>query len=119
MKVNNFRVRQRIMAALLLIAALASVSGIVSVILLGNVQKDYHQGLEHYGFAQGSVGIVMTSAAQLDREVHDSIGFIDADYRDEVRGIVEQLYCACEQPQQGNCWCDFRKRLCQGKPCAE
>lgn len=86
MKLNNFRVRQRIMAALLLIAALASVSGIVSVILLGKVQKDYHQGLEHYGFAQGSVGIVMTSAAQLDREVHDTIGFIDADYRDEVRG---------------------------------
>lgn len=86
MKVNNFRVRERIMAALLAIALLASVSGIVSVILLGRVQGDYHQGLEHYGFAQGSVGIVMTSAAQLDREVHDSIGFIDADYRDQVRG---------------------------------
>ena len=90
MKLKQLRVREKIVAAVLSIALLASISGIVSVILMGNVQQQYHQGLEHYGFAQGSIGIVMTAAAQMDREVHDSIGFINADYRDQARGQMSE-----------------------------
>ena len=88
MKLKQLRVREKIMAAVLAIAILASVSGIISSFSMGDVQKRYHQGLEHYGFAQGSIGIVMTTAAQYDREVHDSIGFIDAGYRDTARGEI-------------------------------
>ncbi len=90
MSLKKLRVKQKIMAAVLSIALLAGISGIVSVILMGNVQQEYHQGLEHYGFAQGSLGIVMSSVAQMDREVHDSIGFIDAGYRDETRENIQE-----------------------------
>ncbi len=90
MSFKKLRVRQKIVAAELLMALLASVSGILSIILMGNVQQQYHQGLEHYGFAQGSVGIVMTSAAQLDREVHDAVGFIDTGYRDAARAAMDE-----------------------------
>ncbi len=90
MKLKKLRVREKIMSAVLSVSLLASISGIVSVVLLGSVQQAYHEGLEHYGFAQGSVGIVMSTAAQLDRVVHDSVGFIDAGYRDDARAQLDE-----------------------------
>lgn len=78
MNFKNLRVKNKITIAVIGVAILASISGIVSVFMMSSIQKDYDYALENFGFAQGDIGMVMGSLAKLDGQVHDAIGYLDA-----------------------------------------
>ena len=77
MNFNNLKVKNKITIVIISVAFLASISGIVSVFLMGNIQRQYDAALKDYGFAQGDIGIAMATLAELDGEVHDAIGYLD------------------------------------------
>ncbi len=79
MNFKNLKVKNKITITVIGIAILASISGIVSVFMMSSIQKEYNYALEKFGFAQGDVGMVMGTLAQLDGEVHDAVSFLDGD----------------------------------------
>ena len=51
MKLNRLSVKRRITLAVVGITVIASISGLVSSVMMHNIQQQYDSGLERYGFA--------------------------------------------------------------------
>ncbi|NBI84574.1 hypothetical protein D3Z48_21525, partial [Clostridiaceae bacterium] len=79
MKLNRLSVKRRITLAVVGITVIASISGLVSSVMMHNIQQQYDSGLERYGFAQGDAGMVLGAFAKLDGKVHDAVSCLDAD----------------------------------------
>ncbi len=74
---KNVNVKKKITLAIVLVTIVASISGIVGIFMLGNVQQEYTVGIKNYGFAQGDVGKLMTAFCRLNGQVHDAIGYLN------------------------------------------
>ena len=61
MNFKDLKVKNKITVAVIGIAILASISGIVSAFMMSGIQKQYDNALEKFGFAQGDVGMVLSS----------------------------------------------------------
>lgn len=74
---KKMKIRRKLMTGFIMVALIASLSGIISVILMKMVDSQYSNALVNYGFAQGDVGKLMSLIAKIDGEVHDVIGLLD------------------------------------------
>ena len=90
-KLSNLKVKQRITLAVTSVTVLASVSGIVSSLLLRQIQQEYDRGLERFGFAQGDAGMFIGEFAKLDGKIHDAISCIDVDIRQNAQNDMDAL----------------------------
>ena len=81
MKLKKMKVKQRITLAVCGVTVLASCTGVVSSLMMRNIQKAYDVGMVRFGFAQGDTGMVMGEFAKLDGKVHDAISCLDANIR--------------------------------------
>lgn len=91
MNFKDLKVKNKITVAVIGIAILASISGIVSAFMMSSIQKEYDNALEKFGFAQGDVGMVLGSLAQLDGAVHDTVGYLNADAKKEAANKTTEL----------------------------
>lgn len=91
MKFKNLKVRKKITISVIGIAILASISGLVSIFLMSDIQQRYDDGLTYFGFAQGDVGMAMGDLAQLDGRVHDAISYIDASASQSAKSEIPDL----------------------------
>ena len=66
MNFKDLKVKSKITVVVIGVAILASLSGIVSVFMMSNIQHKYDDALQNFGFAQGDIGMVMSSLAQLN-----------------------------------------------------
>lgn len=53
---KNMKIAQKLIVAFIIVAVIASISGIVGVFLLNKSDRDYSYALVNYGFAQGKIG---------------------------------------------------------------
>ncbi len=91
LKLSDLKVKQRITLAVTSVTVLASVSGIVSSLLLRQIQQEYDRGLERFGFAQGDAGMFIGEFAKLDGKIHDAISCIDVDIRQNAQNDMDAL----------------------------
>ena len=63
MNFKDLKVKSKITVVVIGVAILASLSGIVSVFMMSNIQHKYDDALQNFGFAQGDIGMVMRSLA--------------------------------------------------------
>ncbi len=91
MKLKKMKVKQRITLAVCGVTVLASCTGVVSSLMMRNIQKAYDVGMVRFGFAQGDTGMVMGEFAKLDGKVHDAISCLDADIRQKSQSEMEEL----------------------------
>ncbi len=65
---KNMKIGKKLIIAFILIAIIASTSGIVSAVMLNDSNKRYSHALRHYGFAQQYIGqaVLCIRAAQQD-----------------------------------------------------
>ncbi len=96
MNFKDLKVKSKITVVVIGVAILASLSGIVSVFMMSNIQHKYDDALQNFGFAQGDIGMVMSSLAQLDGEVHDAIGYLDAETSRNSANSVTTLIASVE-----------------------
>ena len=97
MNFKDLKVKNKITVAVIGIAILASISGIVSAFMMSGIQKQYDNALERFGFAQGDVGMVLSSLAQLDGAVHDAIGYLNADAKKEAANKTTELVATIDK----------------------
>lgn len=91
MKFNQLNVKKKITLAVLGVTVLASVSGVVSTFKMHDIQKQYEEGLNRYGFAQGDAGMVLGSFAKLDGKIHDAISCLDPQIRRDAEAEMDEL----------------------------
>ncbi len=96
MNFKDLKVKSKITVVVIGVAILASLSGIVSVFMMSNIQHKYDDALQNFGFAQGDIGMVMSSLAQLNGEVHDAIGYLDAETSRNSANSVTTLIASVE-----------------------
>lgn len=74
---EKMKIKQKLITGFILVSLVASLAGIISVILLKNIDTQYSEALVDYGFAQGDIGKLLAVMGQVDGEVHDIISFMD------------------------------------------
>lgn len=80
MKVKSFKnlmIGRKLIVSFILIALLASLSGILSVVVLSTTNSEYSDALTNYGFSQGDIGKALVVVSETNRNVRDIIGFTD------------------------------------------
>ena len=91
MKLKQMKVKQRITVAVAGVTILASCTGVVSSLLMKNLQTQYDEGLVRFGFAQGDTGMVLGEFAKLDGKVHDAVSCLDPDVRKNAQSEMDAL----------------------------
>lgn len=72
-KLNNMKVKKRLLVCFIMIALTASISGILGVILMINMDTSYSRALVENGFAQGQIGNFNTYLNKGSALVRDTI----------------------------------------------
>lgn len=85
---KNVKVKTKLIISFLLVMVISSISGITSIFVTSNMNKEYGIAMEDYGFAQGDVGKVMACLGSVNVSVHDSISYMDA----AAQANVQQNY---------------------------
>lgn len=72
-KLSKMRIEKRLRRAFLCIALIASLSGVVSIILMAKISYDANSAITNYGFAMGDLGKALVSMADSRRCVRDIV----------------------------------------------
>lgn len=88
-KLSKMKMKKKLMVSFIIITLLASISGILSAVMIGIVDVRYSDALENYGFSQGDIGKVLGRLGQIDGSVHDSISFYSTANQDAAIAAYE------------------------------
>lgn len=72
------RLEKRISSAILMIAMLVSISGIIGGIAIGVISNRYNDALVNYGFSQGDIGKMLVTFADTRSNMRAVIGYQDS-----------------------------------------
>lgn len=86
---KNLKIGKRMLITFLVIAMIASVSGLVSVVTIRYIDDNYDDALTNYGFAQGDIGKAMIMLTDSRRCVRDIISYTDQKYIDAAKEKLE------------------------------
>lgn len=78
-KFDKMKIKQKLMTGFIMIAIIASLSGIISVLLMKVIDTRYTDALVNYGFSQGDIAKVLACMGQLDGSAHDAVSMMDED----------------------------------------
>lgn len=76
---KQMKIGKKLILTFILVAFLASVSGITSMFLLSNTNRQYSYALTNYGFSQGDIGNTMCALLQMQIAVRDYINMDNKD----------------------------------------
>ena len=84
-RLNTMRIEKRLRTAFLLVAVIASISGLVAIGLMVKISLDSNNTLNNYGFASGDLGRALTSLTDTRRCVRDMVHGNEAGDVEEAR----------------------------------
>lgn len=58
---KHMKIRKKLMLSFLCLTVAVSISGIISVVSMHYIEQRYRSVLQNYGFAQGSVGMMIST----------------------------------------------------------
>lgn len=76
---KNLRIGKKLLIAFITVATLASIAGVVSILVMKDIDKRYSATLETHGFSQGDVAKLLSTFCRIDGNVHDAIGYQNLD----------------------------------------
>ncbi|MEG1848013.1 MAG: methyl-accepting chemotaxis protein [Lachnospiraceae bacterium] len=82
---KNMKIGRKLITGFVLVAIIASISGIVSIFTSINSDTQYGKALVNYGFSQGDIGKAMLVLADNRRCVRDIVSYTDAKYIDAAK----------------------------------
>lgn len=89
-KLNNMKVKKRLLVCFIFIALAASISGILGVVLLVRMDGDYSKALVENGFSQGNIGNFNTYLNKSSAVVRDIIFLEDQEELESARKELEE-----------------------------
>ena len=88
---KNMKIGKRLMIAFILVAIIASASGIISAIMLNVTNKKYSYALEHYGFAQQYIGRAVLSIRAVQQDVSKIATYNDPEIISKAKEHYETI----------------------------
>lgn len=85
---KDVNIKKKLIGSFVIILILASISGIVSIFVTANMNKQFNFAINNYGFAQGDVGKLLACLGSVNVSVHDVIGYVDQD----AQASAQQMY---------------------------
>lgn len=110
-KLNNMKVRKRLVLCFVLVVLFASISGIVGTVFLVKTDNNYSTALVENGFSQGDIGTFNTYLNKGSAVVRDLIFLSDADelkssqaelvtITEKTSEALEKLKKNCQTPEE-------------------
>lgn len=88
--IKNMKIGKRLMCCFILVAIVASISGVLSIFITNGLNKKFAETLEDYGFVQGDVGRAMLALAENTRVIRDLITLTDETELAEAKQKLEE-----------------------------
>lgn len=74
---KQMKIGKKLILSFVIVSIIASISGVVSAVVMKNIDSRYSDAIVQYGFAQGDIGKLLASFCRLDGNVHDAISYTD------------------------------------------
>ena len=75
---KRLKIKKKLIISFILVSIIASISGVVGVAVVKNMDAQYTGALENYGFAQGDIGILATSVSEADTALKSAAGYVES-----------------------------------------
>ena len=82
---KNMKIGPRLVAAFIIVAIIASTSGIISIFTTTRIDRNYGDALTNFGFAQGDIGKAMLVISDSKRAVRDIVSCTNQKYIDNAK----------------------------------
>lgn len=110
-KLNNMKIKKRLIVCFVMIVVMASISGILGVILLTRTDQSYSHALIENGFSQGDIGVFNTYLNKGGAVVRDIVLLTDEadiqasiaemnDIQNKTTEALEKLKENCKTPEE-------------------
>lgn len=100
---KKLKIGKKLIIFFILVSVIASVAGVVSLIVMRNMDAKYSDALTNYGFSQGDIGKALSAFCRVDASLHDAIGYQDSDNQEVARknyaeyiALTDEYFEACE-----------------------
>lgn len=94
---KHMKIRKKLMLSFLCLTVAVSISGIISVVSMHYIEQRYRSVLQNYGFAQGSVGMMISTMQEARVSADEAI--VQDINTQAVEQAVEMLKCAPQNMQ--------------------
>ncbi len=94
---KHMKIRKKLMLSFLYLTVAVSISGIISVVSMHYIEQRYRSVLQNYGFAQGSVGMMISTMQEARVSADEAI--VQDINTQAVEQAVEMLKCAPQNMQ--------------------
>lgn len=84
-KLNNMNLKKKILTGFIFITVLASLSGIVSLIVLKVIDTVYSDTVDNYGLIQGDIAYMVTNTTSINVVVRDAVGSLNLADKDSAK----------------------------------
>lgn len=97
---KNMKIGKKLIISFIMVALIASISGVVSMFVINNTNTKYSYALTNYGFSQGDIGKAMLMVSANQQNVRDIIGFTNQEHIDKAKLSMDENakkyeeYCA-------------------------
>lgn len=110
-KLNNMKIKKRLIVCFVMIVVMASISGILGVVLLTRTDQSYSHALIENGFSQGDIGVFNTYLNKGSAVVRDIVLLTDEadiqasiaemnDIQNKTTEALEKLKENCKTPEE-------------------
>ncbi len=82
---KKLKIGPKLFLCFILVALISSVSGVVCLVFMRNIDTNYSYALTNYGFAQGDIGRAISSFLAADGALHDVISYQSQENSDRMR----------------------------------
>ena len=89
---KNMTVKNRLIAAFVIVTLIACVSGVVGVCVLKRTDTKYSEAITNYGYAQGDIGRVLTALSDSRGELRSVATASDSTKISEAQTAIEQNF---------------------------
>ena len=96
-KLNKKRLKERISSAIVMVALIVSISGVVGAVSGIIVSNRYNYALKNYGFSQGDIGKMMITFADTRSYLRAAIGYQDENLVNSCVENYEKKKESCQQ----------------------
>lgn len=96
-KLNKKRLKERISSAIVMVALIVSISGVVGAVSGIVVSNRYNYALKNYGFSQGDIGKMMITFADTRSYLRAAIGYQDENLVNSCAENYEKKKESCQQ----------------------
>ena len=74
---KNMKIKKKLIISFVICVLLASGAGIFTILSMTRISDTYTDALNRYGFAQGDIGMTISTFCRLDGNVHDAVSYYD------------------------------------------